>query len=267
MSTDIKMVALDMDGTLLHDDHTLSEQNAETIRKVAQQGVEIVLCTGRSPSSTLPYLEQLGLEGIVITHNGAATIASNGRKNLHNFTMPRKQLEVYMSYCREQHVHFDVNTAFHLYVDSVEVLTDEVMDLYKQFLITPQVFPGWDGLLEPLLKLTMSGMKDQMDQIEAELNQWTHELQYIRSGDYFIDVMHPEATKGNALKQLAQSRGLDRHNILAIGNYYNDMTMIQYAGTGIAMDNSPLDVKSAADDITLSNNENGVHEALLKYCL
>ena len=102
----IQMVAIDMDGTLLHDDHSMSKRNIETIRKVADKGVEIVLCTGRSPVSTLPYLEELGLEGVVITHNGAATIGSEGRKVLHQFEMNNADLDPYLRYCREHQLHF-----------------------------------------------------------------------------------------------------------------------------------------------------------------
>ncbi|MBN3522762.1 Cof-type HAD-IIB family hydrolase [Paenibacillus apiarius] len=262
-----RIVALDMDGTLLHDDHSLSAKNADTIREVASQGIEIVLCTGRSPISTLPYLDELGMEGIVITHNGAATVASKGRRVLHQFEIEPMGLEPYIRYCREHGVHFDINTAFDLYVDKLEGLTPEMHDLYGQFLIKPKQFPGWEGLKDVPLKLTMSGLKDQMDEVEKELKLWKHEHNFIRSGDYFIDIMHRDATKGSALRELADMRGIPREQVLAIGNYFNDMTMIQFAGMGIAMDNSPLEVKAAAQDVTLSNNEDGVHEALRKHCL
>ena len=79
--------------------------------------------------------------------------------------------------------------------------------------------------------------------------------------------MHSQASKGNALKQLAAKRGYRPDEVLAIGNYFNDITMLTYAGMGIAMDNSPVEVKAAANAVTASNNEDGVHEALVKYCL
>ncbi|MNN14057.1 Sugar phosphatase YidA [compost metagenome] len=106
-----------------------------------------------------------------------------------------------------------------------------------------------------------------MNQVEADWNLWTHELNMLRSGDYFIDLMHPEASKGNALKQLAEQRGIPAEQIMAIGNFYNDITMLTFAGLGIAMDNSPIEVKAAAQDVTASNNEEGVRVALEKYCL
>ncbi|MNR51961.1 Sugar phosphatase YidA [compost metagenome] len=88
----------------------------------------------------------------------------------------------------------------------------------------------------------------------------------IRSGDLFIDVMSPEANKGNALKALAATLEVDPEVIMAIGNYYNDLEMMAFAGLGIAVENSPDGVKEAADAVTSSNNDEGVHEAIRKYC-
>lgn len=79
--------------------------------------------------------------------------------------------------------------------------------------------------------------------------------------------MHPESSKGNALKHLAAELGIPQEQVLSIGNYYNDISMLTYAGLGVAMDNSPVEVKAAADVITGTNNDNGVRDALVKYCL
>lgn len=262
-----RMIALDMDGTLLNDDHAITGRTAATIRSVAEQGAEIVLCTGRAPQSTLPYLDELGLEGVVITHNGAATVASKGRGVLHRFDIPPQDLEPYIQYCREQGVHFNINTVFDLYVDDREGMMPEMLDLYAQFLIEPKQLPSWDALDDAPVKMTISGQKEEMDRVEAELGLWDHQLHYIRSGDYFIDIMHQDATKGSALAKLAELRGIAPEQVLAIGNYYNDLSMIQFAGMGIAMDNAPIEVKAAAQEVTKSNNEEGVHDALVKHCL
>ena len=79
--------------------------------------------------------------------------------------------------------------------------------------------------------------------------------------------MLPEASKGSALRKLAESLGVDRRNILAMGNFYNDVEMIEYAGLGIAMANSPQGVIASADEVTLSNNDDGVAHALRKHVL
>lgn len=262
-----KMVALDVDGTLINDDHEITPDTMRSVRRLAEQGTEIVLCTGRSPSSTLPLLELIGIDGTIITHNGAATVESRTRRVLHQFSFALDRIAPYIEYCRRHHIHFDVNTAFDLYVEDASVLTEEALEMYGRFYIEPQTLPSAEQLGETIVKFTAFAEKDELDRVEKEWAQWDSGLHMIRSGDFFIDVMHGEASKGNSLREWARIRGIERSEVLAIGNYYNDITMLQFAGVGIAMDNSPLEVKEAADDVTATNNEDGVHAALLKYCL
>ncbi|WP_433943677.1 Cof-type HAD-IIB family hydrolase [Paenibacillus sp. SN-8-1] len=262
-----KLIALDVDGTLLDDNHVLTSATAETIKRVAAQGTEIVLCTGRAPLSCIPFMESMGLGGYVITHNGAATVDVTTREIVHEFSVEPSALEPYIDYCRKNGVHFDVNTTYGIYVDKLDEIGPDVLDMYHKFLIEPLDLPAWVDFSEPIVKMTASGLTDTMNKVEADWNLWTHELNMLRSGDYFIDLMHPEASKGNALKQLAKQRGIPAEQVMAIGNFYNDITMLTFAGLGIAMDNSPLEVKAAAQDVTASNNEEGVRLALEKYCL
>lgn len=262
-----KLIALDIDGTLLTDDHVLTPGTIETIRAIAEQGTEFVLCTGRAPQSSIPYMREIGLDGYVICHNGAATVDVRTEAVIHEFVMNPHGLEPYMDYCRRHNVHFDVNTTFALYVENLAGLTQEKLDVYHRFFMEPKDMPAWADFSEPILKLTVAGRMEEMDRVYADWSQWTQEFNMLRSGDFFIDLMHKEASKGAALRRLAEKRGIPAENVMAIGNYYNDLTMLTYAGLGVAMDNAPLDVKAAADAVTASNNEEGVMRALEKYCL
>lgn len=267
MDTDMsyKLIALDVDGTLLHDNHELSQENKESIKTAAKSGVEFVLCTGRGPVNTIPLMEEMGLGGYVITHNGAATVDVKTREVINQFPMDLKGLQPYIDYCREHQIHFDVNTAFDLYVDKPEFMSPYVRGMYEQVFLEPLGLPDWSKLKEPVVKFSAFGDLETMNWLEKEWNTWDGPFYMVRSGDFFLDIMHKEASKGEALKQLAHTRGIAPEHILAMGNYYNDITMLTFAGKGIAMDNSPIDVKAAADEVTLSNNENGVHHALEKY--
>ncbi|MWV43777.1 Cof-type HAD-IIB family hydrolase [Paenibacillus sp. HJL G12] len=262
-----KLIALDVDGTLLNDNHELSEQTISTIREVSRSGAEIVLCTGRGPQNSIPFMEQIGLTGYVISHNGAATVDVESKEVVHQFAMDSKAILAYMDFFRDKRVHFDVNTAFHMYVDSVEGMAVEVRSMYENFLMLPAALPPLTEFSEPIVKVTAFDHADVLDKVYEELVLWKPEFNILRSGEYFLDLMHPDASKGNALKQLADRRGVRQEEVLAIGNYFNDITMLTFAGLGIAMDNSPLEVKAAANEVTASNNEDGVHAALLKYCL
>ncbi|AWB44177.1 Cof-type HAD-IIB family hydrolase [Paenibacillus sp. CAA11] len=263
-----KLIALDVDGTLLNDDHVLTQGTKEVIAEVAAQGTEIVLCTGRAPSGSIPYMESLGLEGYIITHNGAAAVTvGSTREVVHEFAMNAQGLEPYFDYCRKHGVHFDVNTTFELYTDRAEELDPEILEMYHKFLVHPKSMPAWSEFHEPIVKITASGTPEAIDKVQQDWGLWEQEFNMLRSGDYFLDLMHKEASKGAALKKLAEKRGIAPEEVMAIGNYYNDITMLTFAGLGVAMENSPLEVKAAADAITLTNNEEGVKAALEKYCL
>lgn len=261
-----KLIALDVDGTLLNDNFELTPGTVETIRAIADQGTEFVLCTGRAPVSSFPLMSQIGLGGYIITHNGAATVDVRTKEIVHEFALNPQGLEPYMEYCRKHRVHFDVNTTFALYVEGAAGLSKEALDLYGKFFVEPEELPDWADLSEPIVKMTVTGKSEQLDHVSADWSKWTPEFNVLRSGDFFIDLMHQGASKGAALQKLAEKRGIPAENVMAIGNYYNDLTMLTFAGLGIAMDNSPAEVKAAADAVTASNNEEGVKLALEKYC-
>lgn len=262
-----KLIALDVDGTLLSDDHHLSAENKEAIAEVTRQGGQIVLCTGRSPQNSIPFMEEMGLSGYVLGHNGAVTVRVENREILHQFGLDARGLDPYIAYCREHNIHFDVNTAFDMYVDNVENLAKEANHMYEHFKIMPASLPAWEDFHEPIVKFTVFTQSDTLDEAEREWGTWTHQYNILRSGEFFVDFMHPEASKGNALKHLAEQLGIPQEEVLSIGNYFNDISMLTYAGLGIAMENSPVEVKAAADVITGTNNEHGVRDALVKYCL
>lgn len=262
-----RLIALDVDGTLLNDHHELTDQTIETIQEVHDQGCHIVLCTGRAPASTLPILEQLGLEGTMITHNGAVTVHADerGQSLVNEFSFEISEIESMLAYARREGIHFDVCTAFNMYIERVGEY--EKM-MYQKFLINPKLVTSVSELGVPIVKFTLFAQPDVLDrvQLEWEEQKLYGNLRMIRSGDLFIDVMNPTANKGNALKALAATLEIEAPEIMAIGNYYNDLEMMSFAGLGIAVENSPNDVKEAADAVTSSNNNEGVHEAIRKYC-
>ncbi|OCT11996.1 hydrolase [Paenibacillus pectinilyticus] len=261
-----RLIALDVDGTLLNDDHELTDPTIETIQEVHDQGCHIVLCTGRAPASTLPILEQLGLEGTMITHNGAVTVHADerGQSLVNEFAFDMKDIEPMLAYARREGIHFDVCTAFNMYIERI---SEYEKQMYKKFLISPKLVTSVSELGVRIVKFTLFAQSEVLDRVQQDWEEQKlyGDLRMIRSGELFIDVMSPEANKGNALKALAATLEIEPQEIVAIGNYYNDLEMMAFAGLGIAVENSPNDVKEAADAVTLSNNDNGVHEAIRKY--
>lgn len=265
MKMKYKLIAIDIDGTLLNDEHQLSEVTIQTVRRVHDEGATIVLCSGRAPQSVFPILDLLGLEGTIIAHNGASTVLSEGHEVVHDYSFETKEYTALFNFLRDKKVHFDVCTPFDLFVESA---TQEEMDIYAQFFVQPILIP--DVMEIPrIVKMTLAAEQDLIDEAEKVLRDrgMIIGLNMFRSGLNFVDLVHEKATKGNALKEFADSIGVKYDQIMAIGNYYNDVEMIKLAGLGIAMGNSPDDLKQLAQDVTVTNNEDGVAKALIKYCL
>ncbi|WNQ09714.1 Cof-type HAD-IIB family hydrolase [Paenibacillus aurantius] len=260
-----KLIALDVDGTLLTDDHVLTDSVKQAVREVHEAGAVLVLATGRSPTNTLPILEELGLEGLVITHNGAAVVESSDRRVINKFPFHADEVLPVLRYCREHGIHFDVCSPFELYV---EKLGEEEKAMYEGFMLQPKLVPDVQQVDEPQVKLSIFSTEEKINRMEQDWTSLGSPLLLIRSGHRFLDVMNPEANKGHALRSLAGEWGIRREEVLAIGNYFNDLGMIEWAGLGIAMSNSPEGVKEKADTVTrASNNENGVAEALREHVL
>ncbi|QHW35333.1 HAD family phosphatase [Paenibacillus rhizovicinus] len=253
------LIALDIDGTLLTDGHVLTAGVREAVREAHDRGAEIVLCTGRGPVNAMPVLDELGLAGTMITHNGAATVDSASRGVLHQYSIEAAELARFREYCLLAKLHFDINTPFEMLIEGI---TPEAQQMYKLYGANPVMRKPGEPLPEGLVKFTLFGEIADLDRVEADWNGWTHGLQHIRSGDYFIDVQHKEASKGTALQQLARLRGIEQSRVMAIGNYFNDVGMLAFAGMGVAVANSPDAVKEAANVLTRSNEEDGVAHAL-----
>jgi len=250
-----RLIAIDVDGTLLDDEEKLRPRVRRAVREAAAAGAEIVLCTGRGPASTLPLMAELGLSGAIITHNGAVVLESETRRILHEAKLPRRSAVPYLEYCRERGIHFDISTAFELYVE--KELSREALEIYGRYWIRPIVRREPEPP-ENAVRITVFGSKEEIDDAEARWSGRSGGLSVHRSDRRFIDLQHPEATKGSALERLARLRGLTRGEVLAIGNYYNDISMLRYAGRSVAVANAPAEVRAAAGEVTRSNNEDGV---------
>lgn len=256
-----KLIALDVDGTLLNDAHQLSENNRKVIQRLVEQGMKLVLCTGRGSPSAVPVMKKLNQRGVMITHNGSSTITTEG-EILHEFTFDIQQIAGLIDYCRSRGIHFDLNTSMNMYIEHSPA---DAVHMYEQFMVNPDLIADAKQLSEPITKFTMFADQATMDLVEKDWPSQSHELRFIRSGDNFIDVMRSDVTKGLALQKLAALWGIDREEIVAMGNYYNDIEMLRFAGRGVAVANSPDEVKLAADEVTVSNNEDAVYHILKEY--
>lgn len=256
---DIRLLAIDVDGTLLRDDHQLSQRTLQAIFRAQREGLKIVLATGRGPRSCDPIIDQLGIMDPVITHNGAVVYHPLRNTAEKEVGFKAGELKEVVEYCRMRDLHFDASTAFHIYVEEVK---EAVLPVYERFFAQPITVEDVGQIGETIVKLTLTEDPERLDQVMPDLLRRFPHFSIIRSGATFIDVMHPKATKAQGLKYIMDKLNLTPREVMAFGNYYNDLEMLQLAGTGVAMENAPEEVKKKADLVAKSNNEDGVAQVI-----
>lgn len=261
-----RMVAIDMDDTLLTDELTITPGTVEAIAQAMEAGVVVTLATGRMFPSALPFASQLGLNVPVITYQGAVVKNLAGDAIMYErFVEPhlsRRLIEI----AREKGLHLQV------YQDDVlySAVDNEKIQRYARIAGVPYTIEkDLDRLCErAFIKLLYYEEPTVIDRLADELQEEFGDTAHItKSKPYFLEVMHPEANKGRAVLHLARTLGIAQSDIIGIGDSYNDLDLIREAGLGVAMGNAPDDIKRLADYVTSSNNEEGVRHVLEKFVL
>ena len=262
----IRLVAIDIDGTLLNDNLELSQENKETIRKVRSLGIPVVLCSARGPLSCFPIAKEFDGTDPIVTHNGAVVI--DPQRNISFLsTLTESDLTKAVMRCRELDIHYDINDIFDVYVE--RTIDAKVAEIYKGFFLDPievpdlLVVPG----LSPVQVILIGEFKEISDAYGQLLSLQSDSISVQRTGEEFLAIRGGETNKMTGIKALAQQWGITPGQVLAIGNYYNDLPLLDWAGTAVAVANSPQEVQEAADVVVASNNDHGVSEALRRFVL
>jgi HAD superfamily hydrolase (TIGR01484 family) len=243
-----KLVALDMDGTLLNDRQEISEVNAEWIQKALAAGVKICFATGRGFQSALPYAEQLKLETPMITVNGSEIWTRPHvlhRRSFLSGAAVKRLHELAVTY----------DTWFWAY--TVEGLLNK-----EQWLK-----PGADWDSPHWLKFGyFTEEADILPEIRKTIASWGS-LEITNSSLQNLEINPEGVTKAAAIRELCGLLDIEMSQVVAMGDSLNDLAMIREAGLGVAMGNAQDTVKQEADFITLTNNQNGVAHVLKEFVL
>jgi Cof subfamily protein (haloacid dehalogenase superfamily) len=262
----IKLVALDIDGTLLNDDYECDRETRELLQHLESVGVKIMLCTGRPLEATKLIAAEIGAATHLITDNGAVIYDLVRQETLAVKAIPIECYEPIIDGMVQTGAHVDVTSLTRMYTVSHSAA---IAEMYSKYKVQPRIVEKLTMVEDSILKATLFAKPAAIDAIMAFLPEklaW-YPVQCLRSGPTFIDVMPKDSSKGRSLSLVCEMLGIDRGSILAMGNYYNDLDMIEFAGIGVAMENAPEDVKSQADHVTASNNEQGVKKALEHFVL
>jgi hypothetical protein len=263
----IRLVAIDLDDTLLDSGLRISPRCVSDIENIRQQGILVTLATGRMYRSALPFALKLGMNIPLITYQGALVKDTYSQEVLY-FRPVGELAPTVMEFLREQGVYFHTYFDDQLCVesDSPEAIAySQLAGVELTFM--PDLIKASRSL--PAFKImAISNQTSSLDPIEADLRErFGQELFITRSKLHYLEIMHRDANKARALQLVAEHYGIKQADVLAIGDSYNDVGMLAWAGTGIAVGNAPPLVKEAADHVTASNDEDGVAEALEKWVL
>lgn len=271
-----KLLATDMDGTLLMDNKVLSQENIQALRRAKKQGVEIAICTGRPYIAVKPYLEQLDFDCWVITNNGA--VIRNKEGDIISVTYMKSQaLEEAIALLLQEKVYFHISDETHTFIRSYR---ERIRNLYRFILKTgvTRLRAFLQSLRAVFIKkghkkvdfssFVQNGSKATsifiLSQNKQQLNDIRNKLKKIKTVDITssgfdnVEVLDKNATKGKALQHLARILKINKEEIIAAGDNYNDLSMIEYAGLGVAMENGEKAVVEKADWITISNEDHGI---------
>ena len=283
----ISMLALDLDGTLLDSRGQISERNRVAIDNAREQGVHVALVTGRRFRDSRPVALELGLDVPLISHNGALTKHAVTLQTVSVLPLPFAAARAALRVGRAAGVDALLSDDY----DGLGVLVyDHIRggnSAANRYISWARRIHGDEGAhavqqvnsLEDYLDhdpihLSFSGGCAEMDQLEevlkAKLGSTVKVLstKYLEQDFTLLDVVNPAASKGAGVAAAAAELGVSREEIMAIGDNYNDLEMLLFAGTGVVMANAPLSLREIAGlHPTASNHEDGVAAAIAQFIL
>lgn len=261
-----RLVAIDVDDTLLTDDLTVTEGTRRAMADAIERGVTITLATGRMFASAAQVAKQIGLNVPIITYQGSLVKTPFDGRVLYERSVPADAAHEINRYCERHGLHLQ------LYIDDV-LYTKEDNDKvrgYSRLSNIPYVVePDFDKLLQqPSTKMLIIDDPEELDRIAAQLGPVVGDKVHMtKSKPHFLEFLHKEGTKGDALRFMAGHVGCGMDQVIAIGDSWNDSEMIRAAGLGVAMDNAVPALKEIADYVTRSNNDEGVRHVIEKFVL
>ena len=286
----LKLLAIDLDGTLLNSYGDISNENKEAIKYAVNKGVEVVLASGRDPLTMQKISKELEIKNYLIAGNGASVYDIKAQKNIYeNFIDTNKALKI-IKMCKENSIFFNLYTDKGIITESlnfnVKVFNSEnnhkasekqtnieiVKDIYEYAQNNPL------NILKIIIcddsKIIFNNISQKLKQIKGiEVLDVAHmSRKIIRVGTeeveieyYYTEVSSKDVDKWNAIEYLINTLQIKKEEVMAIGDNINDKKMVQNSAVGVAMGKSALAIENIGDFITEDNNSNGVEKAIYQY--
>lgn len=266
-----QILVLDIDGTLTNSQKIITEPTKQALFAMQEAGKTVIIASGRPTKGTAPLSDALRLSdygGYVLSYNGARVVHMSTGRILYNLAFPKEYLPQIYELALER------NVGLITYDPDDNVITGTRTDPYMELesrinhLSLTQVDDFIGAVRFPVNKCLISGEPSVLAPLTEELREkYRGLLNVYRSEPFFLELMPPAVDKAHALERLIPALGLTADDCVCCGDGYNDISMIRYAGIGVAMGNAQPEVKEAADVITRSNDEDGLVPIIEKYFL
>lgn len=264
---EVRLVAVDLDGTLLDDSKQVSQQTTQALCCLPARGVKLVIASARPPRSVRHIYRKLKLDTLQINYNGALIWDEPARQALFHRPLGKRLTRQIVDRARDMFDEVLVSCEImdKWYTDRVDqTFTTETGKLFKPDVIAPiEEFCN-----QPVTKLLLLGQPQMIWRLEALLaEEFEQQVSIVRTDDHLVQIMDRRVSKAVALQKVAGHYGIPMRQVMALGDAPNDVGMLQTAGVAVAMDNAHELVKQQADWVAPSNNDHGVHAALRRYGL
>lgn len=254
-----KLLALDMDGTVLNSNNEISERTVNALDDFSNLGGKVIFATGRMPSAVEKYLSKVNADSFVVSHNGALVQDVLTGELLIKKTVTSEVFEKILDYAKNENVTLHLNFFNKVQAPCATTYTKEYakdlnIDIDETSIFNHDEFPVSALLIEkkPKLKEFLSDMQEKFKgKFDFVLIPWKEEL-------WFLQFLAPNTSKGDSVIQAAKQFDISPSEIISFGDSYNDIELIQMSGLGIAMGNACQELKDVANDVTLSNDHDGI---------
>jgi len=263
----IRLVAVDLDGTLLNDSKTVSERTVRALAGLPERNVRVVIASARPPRRVRHIYKSLGLDTLQINYNGALIWDEPNLRAVYHRPLPGNFVRQMVDFARDlyEEVLVSCEVMDRWYTDrSDQSYTTETGRMFKPDVIAP-VGEFCKLEITKLLFLTEPAIIARLE--PALLERFGKQVVILQTDEHMLQIIHPKAGKAAALGRVAAHYNINLEDVMAIGDAPNDVGMLQLAGVAVAMDNAPARVKQVAHWVAPSNNDHGVHAALVRYGL
>lgn len=263
-----KMLVVDMDDTLLTDNHEISRENKEMLLRAQEMGVYVVLASGRPTSAMIEFAKELQCDvnnSFMISFNGSVITDLKEDKILFEHSLTKEQIHSLYDFSQQNNTHIItyidgqiISERHSEYIDIEKNITGLKLNIVSSFK---------DTVTTSAVKCILLEEPEYLKSVETVLKAAMPDLSICMSKPFFLEAAPNGIDKGASIKILAEKLNIHQSEIIAVGNAGNDLTMVQYAGLGVWVDNVDAELRHFADVIVASNNNHGVAEVVRRFIL